>query len=221
MLSLLIPFIVSILLIWLPGLIIISGVFRKGDLVAYAASPFISVFLYSIIGEIFTRVGVFCSWVSVGVTALLVAVVLALIFKTAHHLLESRRTGKHEKANNIVTPKTTKRDCLIFALYPFMGTILVFAIYFGSLYSPDSVAALFDNMHHVDTIQGFIDSGQWKFLDVDSKYSSFATPQDVLHADWQDVWHSPQPPCFAVSFRFALLSVCTCFITTSSSLNFI
>lgn len=101
-----------------------SGVFRKGDLVAYVASPFISVFLYSIIGEIFTRVGVFCSWISVGVAALLVAVVLVLIFKTAHHLLEGRQIGKHEKANNIVTPKTTKRDYLIFALYPFMGTVL-------------------------------------------------------------------------------------------------
>lgn len=191
MLSLLIPFIASILLIWLPGLIIMSGVFRKGDLVAYVASPFISVFLYSIIGEIFTRVGVFCSWISVGVAALLVAVVLVLIFKTAHHLLEGRQIGKHEKANNIVTPKTTKRDYLIFALYPFMGTVFVFAIYFESLYSPDSVAALFDNMHHVDTIQGFVDSGQWTFLDVNSKYSSFGSvaPFDDFGGFYPTAWH--------------------------------
>jgi len=27
----------------------------------------------------------------------------------------------------------------------------------------------------------------------------FPTVQDVLHADWQDVWHSPQPPFFADS----------------------
>ena len=26
----------------------------------------------------------------------------------------------------------------------------------------------------------------------------FATPQDVLQADWQEVWHSPQPPFFTV-----------------------
>jgi len=24
-----------------------------------------------------------------------------------------------------------------------------------------------------------------------------ATPQEVLQADWQEVWHSPQPPFFA------------------------
>ena len=26
----------------------------------------------------------------------------------------------------------------------------------------------------------------------------FAMPQLVLQADWQDVWHSPQPPFFAL-----------------------
>ena len=26
----------------------------------------------------------------------------------------------------------------------------------------------------------------------------FATPQDVLQADWQEVWHSPQPPLLTV-----------------------
>jgi len=40
----------------------------------------------------------------------------------------------------------------------------------------------------------------------------FATVQDVLHADWQDVWHLPQPPFAAVSFKFGLLSVFTYFM---------
>ena len=26
----------------------------------------------------------------------------------------------------------------------------------------------------------------------------FPTVQEVLHADWQEVWHSPQPPFFTV-----------------------
>jgi hypothetical protein len=28
-----------------------------------------------------------------------------------------------------------------------------------------------------------------------------ATPQLVLQADWQEVWHSPQPPFLALSHR--------------------
>ncbi len=192
MLSLVFPFIVSILLIWLPGLIIMIGLFRKGDLVAYAVSPFISVFLYSIIGEVFTRVGIYCNWISVGSTAILLSIVLALIVKAVYRVIGKKKTGRHEKANDVLVQRTTRKDCLIFALYPFMGIILVCAIFFGSLYSPDSVAALFDNMHHVDTIQGFVDSGQWKFLDVNSKYSSFGNvaPFGDSGNFYPTAWHS-------------------------------
>jgi len=36
--------------------------------------------------------------------------------------------------------------------------------------------------------------------------------QDVLQADWQEVWHSPHPPVAAVFLRFDLLMVLMCFI---------
>ena len=45
----------------------------------------------------------------------------------------------------------------------------------------------------------------------------FPTVQDVLHADWQDVWHSPQPPFFMDSFRVLVVNVFTLFIVLSSS----
>ena len=35
----------------------------------------------------------------------------------------------------------------------------------------------------------------------------FATVQEVLQADWQEVWHSPQPPLAALAFRVAPLRV--------------
>ena len=43
------------------------------------------------------------------------------------------------------------------------------------------------------------------------------TVQDVLHADWHDVWHSPHPPCFIVSFNTRLLIVLICFTTIPPS----
>jgi hypothetical protein len=39
-----------------------------------------------------------------------------------------------------------------------------------------------------------------------------ATVQDVLHADWQDVRHSPQPPCGALCAKVLRLMVLMCFI---------
>ena len=35
----------------------------------------------------------------------------------------------------------------------------------------------------------------------------FATVHEVLHADWHDVWHSPQPPLLADCFSVALFKV--------------
>jgi hypothetical protein len=37
------------------------------------------------------------------------------------------------------------------------------------------------------------------------------TVQDVLQADWQEVWHSPQPPVIAVLDNGASFTVCMCF----------
>jgi len=40
----------------------------------------------------------------------------------------------------------------------------------------------------------------------------FAMPQLVLQADWQEVWHSPQPP-FSMLFSMSLVfKVMICFI---------
>ena len=38
-----------------------------------------------------------------------------------------------------------------------------------------------------------------------------ATVQEVLHADWQEDWHLPQPPFSAEALRLALLIVLICF----------
>lgn len=43
----------------------------------------------------------------------------------------------------------------------------------------------------------------------------FAIPQLVLQADWQDVWHSPHPPFFALSQRLRVLRVFIIFILSS------
>ena len=40
----------------------------------------------------------------------------------------------------------------------------------------------------------------------------FPTVQDVLQADWQDVWHSPQPPFFRVFCKDFVFRVLICFI---------
>jgi len=43
-----------------------------------------------------------------------------------------------------------------------------------------------------------------------------ATPQDVLQADWQDVWHSPQPPFCTDLFRSRVAIVLILLISFTS-----
>lgn len=47
----------------------------------------------------------------------------------------------------------------------------------------------------------------------------FATPQLVLQADWQEVWHSPQPPFLALSHRLRVSRVLILSITCISDLS--
>lgn len=49
----------------------------------------------------------------------------------------------------------------------------------------------------------------------------FPTVQEVLHADWQEVWHSPHPPFFTVFCKFFVFRVLICSITLSSLCNYI
>ena len=46
-----------------------------------------------------------------------------------------------------------------------------------------------------------------------------ATPQLVLQADWQEVWHSPQPPFLALSHRERVSRVLILSITHISILS--
>ena len=47
-------------------------------------------------------------------------------------------------------------------------------------------------------------------------HCGLAIPQLVLQADWQEVWHSPHPPFFALSQRLRVWIVSICFIIEPS-----
>ena len=49
----------------------------------------------------------------------------------------------------------------------------------------------------------------------------FPTVQEVLHADWQEVWHSPHPPFFTVFCNLFVFNVLMCFIMKYSFLLFL
>ena len=50
----------------------------------------------------------------------------------------------------------------------------------------------------------------------------FATPQEVLQADWQEVWHSPQPPVWTllVRSRVAMVLILSMVCTSLFSMDY-
>jgi len=57
-----------------------------------------------------------------------------------------------------------------------------------------------------------------RFLRYFCSHFWLATPQEVLQADWQEVWHSPQPPFLALSQRLQVSRVLILFIMIGSHL---
>ena len=74
------------------------------------------------------------------------------------------------------------------------------------LYPTKIRQALCHFSYFLDTIWSYLFSQLW-----------FPTVQDVLQADWQDVWHSPHPPFFNVSFKFFVVKVLILFMIINSS----
>ena len=68
-------------------------------------------------------------------------------------------------------------------------------------------AALLDTTEQHTAIRLFL-----HYLFLHCSHCWFATLQEVLLADWQEVWHSPQPPFLADSTRFLVSKVWILFI---------
>jgi hypothetical protein len=48
-----------------------------------------------------------------------------------------------------------------------------------------------------------------------------ATPQEVLQADWQEVWHSPQPPSAALAAKLRVFKVVILFMEPSPRIAYL
>ena len=55
-------------------------------------------------------------------------------------------------------------------------------------------------------------ANRWQAYRLRFSHFWLATVQDVLQADWQEAWHSPQPPCSALFLRFWVFRVLMCFM---------
>jgi len=140
--------VVCTVFLFLPGYCLLR-IGRLPSWLALACAPLISIVCYSLLCTAYGMADVFCSWISVFLPVAIVGVgaygLRVLIVGTC--LLE-----------------IDKNDLLVIAAYVLVSVAVTCGAYICQLASPDAFIQSWDNVHHLDAIMGFVDSGRWSSL---------------------------------------------------------
>lgn len=161
----------AILVLYLPGYFVCRSLDFK-VLLAVSCAPVTGIALYAILSIIYGFLGIPCSWVTVFLPILIVALGIFLVFKVRH--------------KRVVTFGSIKIDCAILLLYVVIGFALCLFIFVKSLDGPASYHCRNDNITHLNLARSFYESGIWSSLTT----SNFL-PSDVSQASYATTYFYP------------------------------
>lgn len=142
----------GIVYIYLPGFFIFKAA-RFSSFMSLISAPVASIVGYGIAALVFGLIGVFTSWTVLFFSLLLVAL--------AAFLFSEKLIGNRV---NIVLLGEDKRSWRNVFLYAGFSIVLVAWVYVFTLDGPNSFIPGNDYTTHLNTIQLFIDSGNWSIL---------------------------------------------------------
>ena len=140
----------GVIFLFLPGYLLL----RAGRLscwLSLACAPLISMAGYLVLCTAFGITGAFCSWISVFLPVLVVAV---LLFGISRFQASACPT------------EIAKHDVLVMAAYVLIGIAVTCGVYICQLASSDAFVQSWDNVHHLGAIRAFVDSGRWSSLNT-------------------------------------------------------
>ena len=151
---------VGFLFTYAPGFVMLRA-FRVAPITSLACAPIVSIVSFSVLSILYERLGITCSWVTLVVPTLVVGLVLlaALSF-----VLGKTREGFSAEGSAVEARRGALRDWLVLALYALVGVVLVGWVFMRTFDSASSFVQEFDNVHHINTIRTFVDSGTWSSL---------------------------------------------------------
>ena len=167
--------IVGVVFLFLPGYLFLRAG-RLSSWLSIGCAPLISVACYSVLCVVFGIVGVSCSWISVFLPVLAVS---ALAYGVSRIVAG-------------VSPTELKRcDAVVMGIYVIIGIAVTCGMYMCQLASPEAFIQSWDNVHHLDAIRGFVDSGRWSSLGT-SLYLGEDAPIDpfVEGAFYPSAWYA-------------------------------
>lgn len=141
--------IVCVVFLFLPGFLVLRAL-RMPHWMSLTCAPLVGVACYSVLCVCYGMVGLSCSWTSVFLPVVALALVVVAIARFAF------------RSRDALSPN---RDDLIGAgAYALVGAIICGFVFVGQLSAPDAFIQSWDNVHHLDKVRGFVDSGRWSSL---------------------------------------------------------
>ena len=140
--------IVGVVFLFLPGYLFLRAG-RLSSWLSLGCAPLISVACYSVLCVAFDIAGVSCSWYSVFLPVLAVS---ALAY------------GVSRFVAGVCPAELKRRDAVVMGVYVIIGIAVTCGMYMCQLTSPEAFIQSWDNVHHLDAIRGFVDSGRWSSL---------------------------------------------------------
>lgn len=145
-----------------PGYLLLRGC-RFGRVLAAGCAPLAMLCLYGVLAIAYGRLGVPASW------GLLLAPPLVLAtFLWGLAVARQRRCrvelGREEARRRAAS--AARADGCAIALYGALGVAIGASVFLASIGSPGAFMQDFDNIHHLNSVRGFLDSGNWSSLGV-------------------------------------------------------
>lgn len=123
---------------------------------ALVLAPIASVACYCVLGIAFVKLGVPCTWLTVGSLSVILCAIPLVI-----RALRKRLAGQEDASAGL--------DWATLAIYVAVGLVAATCVYVLPLGAADAFSQEYDNAFHMEVIRSFVDSAKWSTLEV-SKY---------------------------------------------------
>lgn len=175
----LIALLLGIIFIFLPGFLFLRSC-NQTRFTSLALSPLLAILLFTILGIIYSKIGIASSWITVFGAVFAISILLYIV-----SFLVRKKLTIHS-ADRVVDSMPKYYLPLYLGISFTLGSVFFLA----NLSSADAFFQAYDNIFHLGVIQGFIESGNWSILEV-SLYetATFEPPLPANGSFYPAAWH--------------------------------
>lgn len=181
----------GVLFVYVPGYMVLRACAAQ-RIVALVCAPLVTVAAYSLLPIVYEAIGLACSWETLVLPVFGFGVLVYAVRRGAARF-GGRGAAHTEDAvgGELLSRETRRFDWLCLGLYAAVGAVVVGCVFTGTFDNAYSFVQEFDNVHHLNTIRAFVDSGAW------SSMSSTLYPENITafpppfsgSAFYPSAWH--------------------------------